>query len=193
MSRASLIVADLIIMGVTWSVTHAHHRQCGVLRVYGAKKTITSVMYKNGGIYFILLTSLNSLHLLFSMRSMALANVATDRASFIVRFIEPLTVILITHFLIELQEASTGASTSASEGEDAASVGTLCFVRADVDSCVWSECGTLLTIGVGVGGGKEGGEAHRWSDECLEALEGVRRKLSRAEDDELEGDGDENV
>lgn len=47
-SRVSLIVADLIVMGVTWSVTHFHRRQSSVLRVYGARKTLTSVLYKNG-------------------------------------------------------------------------------------------------------------------------------------------------
>ncbi len=53
MSRVSLIVADLIVMGVTWSVTHAHRRRCSVLRVYGAKKTLTSVMYRNGALLYI--------------------------------------------------------------------------------------------------------------------------------------------
>ncbi|EIW53121.1 uncharacterized protein TRAVEDRAFT_75246 [Trametes versicolor FP-101664 SS1] len=186
-SRVSLIVADLIVMGVTWSVTHFHRHQGSVLRVYGARTTLTSVLYKNGGIYFVLLTTLNSLHLLFSMLSIALANVATDRASFVVRFIEPLTAILITRFLIELQEASSGACTS--EGEDAASVGTLCFVRADVDSWVRSECASLPTVaassGAGEGNEKESGGA-RWGEECMEALEGVRRKLSRVDDDESE-------
>lgn len=98
-----------------------------------------------------------------------------------------LTAILITRFLIELQEASSGAC--ASEGEDTASVGTLCFVRADVDSWVRSECASLPMICAGAdtnrGNEKEGGGA-RWGEECMEALEGVRRKLSRVEDDESE-------
>ncbi|KAI0631120.1 hypothetical protein C8Q77DRAFT_1131405 [Trametes polyzona] len=160
-SRVSLIVADLIVVAVTWAATRSH-RQLNVLHGFGRTKTLSSVMYNNGMLYFVLLTSLNALHLAFSLLSIALASDAAARASYLVRFIEPLTSIIITRFLVELHEASAARAQfsnsesnphhtvsqslrfqhgSVRDSADAQEIGsTLEFARADVDCESWARC-----------------------------------------------------
>lgn len=77
----------------------------------------------------------------------------------------------MTHFLVALQEATSGAPVEGYDSGSALSVGTLRFVRADVDNWVRAECASLPTMGDG-----PGEESGRWGEECIDALECVQRK-----------------
>lgn len=83
----------------------------------------------------------------------------------------------MTHFLVALQEATSRATAEGYASGSALSVGTLRFVRADVDNWVRVECASLPTVGNG-----PGEESARWGEECIGALECVRRKLGTFED-----------
>ncbi|KAL1937310.1 hypothetical protein VTO73DRAFT_13874 [Trametes versicolor] len=133
-SRVPLMIADSIVIVVTRFVTRFHRRKTPP-RVFGTRRTITSVLYKYGGIHFLLITIYNALRLLESLLLLTLDNTATDRAHKITGFVgPPLAGILMSYFLIALQEALPGEPAEGYDSGSASSVGTLCFVRADVDS-----------------------------------------------------------
>ncbi|RPD63750.1 hypothetical protein L227DRAFT_608299 [Lentinus tigrinus ALCF2SS1-6] len=102
-SRAGLIVADFLLVVVTWRTLAS-----GPLRPHfraRSSRSLTDTMLWNGMSYFTILTILNVLHLAFSV-----ANIASDGAvstSYITIFTDPLTTILVCRFLLDLQNAST--------------------------------------------------------------------------------------
>ncbi|RPD78401.1 hypothetical protein L226DRAFT_291547 [Lentinus tigrinus ALCF2SS1-7] len=102
-SRAGLIVADFLLVVVTWRSLAS-----GPLRPHfraRSSRSLTDTMLWNGMSYFTILTILNVLHLAFSV-----ANIASDGAvstSYITIFTDPLTTILVCRFLLDLQNAST--------------------------------------------------------------------------------------
>ncbi|KAI0357312.1 hypothetical protein OH77DRAFT_1399365, partial [Trametes cingulata] len=158
-SRCSLIVADTIVVIATWEATHQYRSR----NLLNKGMSLSSVMYRNGAVYFVVLTVLNILHLLFSTFSIALASAATGRASFLIRFIEPITAILITHFLIDLQEAASAEPFSVSISSTPESFSTVWFARADIDSLDRTSAHSVV-VSVYIPSGEE----------CLEALEKVR-------------------
>lgn len=83
----------------------------------------------------------------------------------------------MTRFLIQLQEAAFGAAAEGYDSGSTASISTLRFVRADVDKWVRDECGSLPGMGEGTGQGDM-----QWGEECIDALECVRRKLGAFEE-----------
>lgn len=46
-SRVALIASDVVVLGVTWSVTRTYRSQ-GILRRFGRATTLAGVLYKNG-------------------------------------------------------------------------------------------------------------------------------------------------
>lgn len=60
-SRVFLVLSDVIVLGVTWAVTHTYRSQ-NILRGFGRKTTLAGVMFQNGAFvctcppYFIGLT-----------------------------------------------------------------------------------------------------------------------------------------
>ncbi|TFK80365.1 hypothetical protein K466DRAFT_559142 [Polyporus arcularius HHB13444] len=101
-SRAGLIIADFLLVVVTWLTLAA-----GPLRPrfrVRSSRSLTDIMLWNGMSYFSILTILNVLHLAFSV-----ADVARDGASsmsYITLVIDPLLAVLVCRFLLDLQDAS---------------------------------------------------------------------------------------
>ncbi|KAL1937992.1 hypothetical protein VTO73DRAFT_12003 [Trametes versicolor] len=138
-SRASLIVADAIVVMLTFAATHGQYRTQDVLHVYGRMETLTGVMCTNGAIYFLTLTIMNILYLGFYTALFASGELATNRLVFLASFVntmyDTLTAILTTNFLIRLREvahASTHISTPCDGMPD-----ILQFAHGEVDS--WLE------------------------------------------------------
>ncbi len=46
-SRVALILSDVVVLGVTWMVTHTYRSQ-DILREFGRKTTLAGVLYQNG-------------------------------------------------------------------------------------------------------------------------------------------------
>ncbi|RPD59933.1 hypothetical protein L227DRAFT_575932 [Lentinus tigrinus ALCF2SS1-6] len=102
-SRTCLIVADFIVLGVTWYGTYRTLRLVRVAAVgEQSKHTYSGVLFRDGTIYFVILAILNFLHLLFTLLSIAVY--ALQPTSFVTTFTEPLTSILVSWFLLDLQE-----------------------------------------------------------------------------------------
>ncbi|KAI0641571.1 hypothetical protein C8Q79DRAFT_1014024 [Trametes meyenii] len=145
LSRVCLVLSDFIAVIITWSVTYRYREHKQIL---GMTSSFSSVLYRDGSIYFLVLTVLNILHLLFSMLSvgythfpplhranalgmeLASADSSQDRGSLLVRFIEPLTAILISRFLIDLQEAATSPLSVWMSNSSMSAIG---FVPYDAD------------------------------------------------------------
>ncbi|KAM5541382.1 hypothetical protein V8D89_004936 [Ganoderma adspersum] len=101
-SRTSLIASDLIVIVVTWLATYKTTR---LARVAGHKSRITLsvLLLRDGMIYFIVLMTMNVMHLAFSTSSV-LINVGDGNVSDIIQVIEPLNAILVWRFMLNLQE-----------------------------------------------------------------------------------------
>ncbi|KAL1937307.1 hypothetical protein VTO73DRAFT_13871 [Trametes versicolor] len=135
-----LRLSDVIVLGVTWSVTHAY-RSRDILRGFGRTKTLAGVMYKNGAIYFVVLTALNMLYLVVILLENTQSGGAREPKVLFADFIgitsDSFTTILVAHFLVRLQEAVRPATDSVCpEGGVPEVSRTLRFARADVDSWV---------------------------------------------------------
>ncbi|TFK91437.1 hypothetical protein K466DRAFT_596100 [Polyporus arcularius HHB13444] len=104
-SRVPLIIADMILVYITWSRLSSRN----VLRDIRQHKrlSLADVILRDGTIYFVVLFTVNVLHLVFSVT--ALAGFHTTGTSYATIFTGPLTTILISRFLIDLQEADLAA------------------------------------------------------------------------------------
>ncbi|TBU62403.1 hypothetical protein BD310DRAFT_974219 [Dichomitus squalens] len=101
-TRSSLIASDLVVLYVTWYRTYATAKLS--LREGGpGRKTFASIILLDGTMYFMTLLILNILHLSFTLTGVA------ARPYFITSVValleEPLTSILTSRFLINLQKA----------------------------------------------------------------------------------------
>ncbi|RDX51239.1 hypothetical protein OH76DRAFT_1417318 [Lentinus brumalis] len=100
-SRASLIVSDALLVGLTWRALPQHTVSFASLRKTGV--SLTTVLLRDGTFYFGILCILNILHLVFSLTSMfgfitGASNIST--------FTEVVTAVLVSRFLLNLQEAN---------------------------------------------------------------------------------------
>ncbi|TFK85092.1 hypothetical protein K466DRAFT_601461 [Polyporus arcularius HHB13444] len=100
-SRASLIVSDVLLVGLTWRALPQHTVSFASLCKTGV--SLTTVLLRDGTFYFGILCILNILHLIFSLTSMfgfitGASNIST--------FTEVVTAVLVSRFLLNLQEAN---------------------------------------------------------------------------------------
>ncbi|KAI0710423.1 hypothetical protein C8T65DRAFT_190846 [Cerioporus squamosus] len=102
-SRVPPIAADIILIYITWA--RLSTGSWGALRniQHSKRLSLSEVLFQSGVIYFIILFSLNILHLALTATS-----VASDHpgSSAVTEFTAPITTILISHFLLALQEAN---------------------------------------------------------------------------------------
>ncbi|KAI0708806.1 hypothetical protein C8T65DRAFT_740025 [Cerioporus squamosus] len=100
-SRVPLIVADILLIYITW----ANLSSGGVPRGIGQSKrrSLPDILLCDGTVYFIVLLVLNGLHLTLEVLSVALT---ADNTSYVPIFTGPITAILVSRFLLQLQEAS---------------------------------------------------------------------------------------
>ncbi|KAI0704196.1 hypothetical protein C8T65DRAFT_830827 [Cerioporus squamosus] len=102
MSRVPLIAADILLIYITWTKLSSW----AALRDMRSSKrlSLSDILFHGGTIYFIVLFALNVLHLTFT--ATAVAGDGSDGDSVITYFTAPITAILISRFLLALQEAS---------------------------------------------------------------------------------------
>ncbi|TFK78246.1 hypothetical protein K466DRAFT_507600, partial [Polyporus arcularius HHB13444] len=106
-SRVPLIAADIILIYITWTTLRGSATLTDIQK--SKQLTLSDVLFRGGTIYFVILFIMNVLHLVFS------ATAVSINMSFIsyllvtftqTKSIRRITAILISHFLLELQEAN---------------------------------------------------------------------------------------
>ncbi|TBU33043.1 hypothetical protein BD311DRAFT_653099 [Dichomitus squalens] len=103
-SRVCLITSDLLVLAITWMGTYKDSRE---MKLLGQTTSLSSILFRDGIMYFLVLLIMNTLHLSFSLRSILNQN-NENNASYITILTEPITAILISRFLMDLQDASNG-------------------------------------------------------------------------------------
>ncbi|TFK84545.1 hypothetical protein K466DRAFT_588821 [Polyporus arcularius HHB13444] len=98
-ARGTLIAADAILIVITWAKLS---RRGG-----GAGGSFVHVVLRDGTLYFICLLILNTLHLAFTVAS--IATPVVRRVSNVIAFSEPLTAMLIYRFMLNLQAVNRNA------------------------------------------------------------------------------------
>ncbi|KAI0730530.1 hypothetical protein C8Q76DRAFT_782247 [Earliella scabrosa] len=96
--RVCLIVADSILVYITWSTVHDRLQ---VLQE-DVRYSFSKVLLRDGTAYFIVLSALNGLQLTLALLSITIPN---SNASYVSIFTAPLTCILVNRFLLNLQAA----------------------------------------------------------------------------------------
>ncbi|KAI0697855.1 hypothetical protein C8T65DRAFT_698026 [Cerioporus squamosus] len=121
-SRVPLIVADTFLIYITWTKLSSSGGAIGNIR-QSKRLSLSDILLRNGTMYFVyvpqnsplktgqsltlvirVLLTLNTLHLVLS--AYTLADEASRGLSYITIFTGPLTAILISRFLLDLQEAN---------------------------------------------------------------------------------------
>ncbi|TBU61784.1 hypothetical protein BD310DRAFT_145781 [Dichomitus squalens] len=128
-SRGSLILADITVLATTWWTTYRR----GARGMFFGKRTLSYVMLVNGTGYFLVMLALHIAHL--SLTLVGYSNPDGINTSMITAFAEPISSVLISRFLLDLQETSertlyldTRSRQGYSTTSDAGS-GTLSFAR----------------------------------------------------------------
>ncbi|KAH9893596.1 hypothetical protein C8Q73DRAFT_697586 [Cubamyces lactineus] len=126
-SRSALIAADAIVMAVTWHTTFKTERL--TLRA-GHWPSFAHTLFRDGAIYFVVMLVLNVLHLTFTVCQ--LYTDALFAVSYMTIFTEPLTSILVSRFLLNLQEVHRDLGRGATDTiscSDTIHQGTMHFAR----------------------------------------------------------------
>ncbi|RDX49147.1 hypothetical protein OH76DRAFT_1483363 [Lentinus brumalis] len=98
-SRVPLIAADCLLVYITWTKLN---NWSGLKDITKARRpSLSDILFRGGTIYFVVLFVLNVLHLILSATAVA----GNEDGSYVTQFTAPLTAILTSHFLLELQEA----------------------------------------------------------------------------------------
>ncbi|KAI0707182.1 hypothetical protein C8Q76DRAFT_860360 [Earliella scabrosa] len=100
-TRTCLITCDLLVIGITWKATFALNRELKGIAI--SRMGFSGVLFRDGVIYFIVLLILNVLHLTFSLLS---SSDFEKKRSSLFTLLEPMNAILISRFLLNLQEAN---------------------------------------------------------------------------------------
>ncbi|KAM5530943.1 hypothetical protein V8D89_015388 [Ganoderma adspersum] len=97
--RGSLILSDCLLIVITWyGVNRPRKLQL-------QKNTFAAVLLRDGVVYFISLLLMNALHLILTMLSQSDIP-SFQNSSFVAVFLEPLTTILVSRFLLHLQSVN---------------------------------------------------------------------------------------
>ncbi|RPD72535.1 hypothetical protein L226DRAFT_511640 [Lentinus tigrinus ALCF2SS1-7] len=96
-SRGGVIIADFILVVATWRTLGTSAVRASITKI--SRGSLAAVMLWNGSLYFGVLLVLNILHMTLSLTS-ALGN----PFSFMTALTEPLTSILVSRFLLDLQK-----------------------------------------------------------------------------------------
>ncbi|TFK84742.1 hypothetical protein K466DRAFT_601756 [Polyporus arcularius HHB13444] len=99
-SRVPLIVADVLLIYVTWTKLSSRGAMTTIRQ--SKRLSLSDILLRDGTIYFVVLFMLNLLHLVFSVTAV----IADSGGSYLSVFTSPVTAILISRFLLELQEAN---------------------------------------------------------------------------------------
>ncbi|KAI0712942.1 hypothetical protein C8T65DRAFT_695143 [Cerioporus squamosus] len=102
LSRVPLIAADILLIYITWTKLSSWAALRGIR--FSKRLSLSDILFHGGTIYFIVLFAMNVLHLVFT--ATAVAGDGSGGESIIPMFTGPITAVLISHFLLALQEAS---------------------------------------------------------------------------------------
>ncbi|KAI0704206.1 hypothetical protein C8T65DRAFT_696620 [Cerioporus squamosus] len=102
MSRVPLIAADILLIYITWTKLSSWAALRDVR--FSKRLSLSDILFHGGTIYFVVLFALNVLHLTFT--ATAVAGDGSGGYSVVTVFTGPITAILISRFLLALQEAS---------------------------------------------------------------------------------------
>ncbi|RPD73241.1 hypothetical protein L226DRAFT_572324 [Lentinus tigrinus ALCF2SS1-7] len=100
LARVPLIVADIMLIYITW--TNLSRRSALQDLRRSKRLSFSDVLFRSGTIYFVLLFTLNVLHLAFSLTTVLVG----FGHSYLTTFTGPITAILVSRFLIQLQEVN---------------------------------------------------------------------------------------
>ncbi|EIW56806.1 uncharacterized protein TRAVEDRAFT_49628 [Trametes versicolor FP-101664 SS1] len=118
-SRGSLILVDSLAAVVTWCQIPAAIK----LRTGSTKRpSLEQVMWENGAVYFCTLVSLNVVNCVFVILSIAIQQ--GGGTSYVVTFIDPISSILNSRFLLALHETNARLEGAADESMSSLSLDT---------------------------------------------------------------------
>ncbi|KAI0730625.1 hypothetical protein C8Q76DRAFT_792776 [Earliella scabrosa] len=216
-ARTTLIAADLILIGVTW---RSVPRRKDAMRL---TSSFAGVLFRNGMVYFLVLFVLNALHLIFTMVSasplksyIVPADADAARAqivdplnpvSNVTIFTLPITAVLVSRFLLDLQHANrktlhldSGADSYADSDRGRGGGGSIVFERVVGSIASSIEPGGYYEDededGQGGGSGERGEGKDSDVDVEMRALEGHQGEesssgsVSGSGADQPEGDGE---
>ncbi|KAM5532980.1 hypothetical protein V8D89_013322 [Ganoderma adspersum] len=102
------LVADILLIAVTWWITPRRGMIPDLSQIQ--RKSLVDVIYRDGLVYFVVLFILDMASILVSVLPVLDVTLATSSSLHFLEnmtsFVQPLTSILIAHFLLDLQEAS---------------------------------------------------------------------------------------
>ncbi|KAI0351841.1 hypothetical protein OH77DRAFT_1410310, partial [Trametes cingulata] len=124
-SRTCLMTADVIVLLVTWHSTFGTIRLTDV--ALKGRPTFARMLIRDGTIYFSILLILNTLHLTFTMLS--ITDDALSPVSYFTTFTEPITAVLVSRFLLNLQQVNQHNQRSTAATLDLSQNMTLDFAR----------------------------------------------------------------
>ncbi|TFK91438.1 hypothetical protein K466DRAFT_582816 [Polyporus arcularius HHB13444] len=96
-SRVPLIVADMLLIYITWAKLNARSSLRDIQQL-DKRRSLSDILFRDGTVLFIL----NVLHLVLAVTALA---VEENGTSYVTVFTAPLTAILISRFLLDLQHA----------------------------------------------------------------------------------------
>ncbi|RPD55571.1 hypothetical protein L227DRAFT_656802 [Lentinus tigrinus ALCF2SS1-6] len=157
-SRGGVIIADFILVVATWRTLGTSVVRASITKI--SRGSLAAIMLWNGSLYFGVLLVLNILHMTLSLTS---ALGTSD--SFITQLTDPLTSILVTHFLLDLQKENQRDVKLDSDDplhfSESRSSGSLNFARVmgSISETIVSDAEREdEDLGDGDGDGEEGGE-----------------------------------
>ncbi|KAI0351085.1 hypothetical protein OH77DRAFT_1430099 [Trametes cingulata] len=121
-SRAAQILADLIVIAVTWRTTL---KSVKMLTVTLRRPSLHQVLLQNGSVYFCTLASLYVLDVALEVHQISSVG---QSGSYVTAFLDPLASILSSRFLLDLREIDEKLVV----GGSSLSQGSLHFAGADV-------------------------------------------------------------
>ncbi|KAI0328660.1 hypothetical protein GY45DRAFT_1372140 [Cubamyces sp. BRFM 1775] len=106
LARVPMIIADVIVILITWKT---QYRAYSLSKGLPNPMRLTTIVLRDGTIYFVVLTILNTLQLLFEeIQVLTTGGLGQAQSSDLVVFVEPITAILISEFLTHLRDAASG-------------------------------------------------------------------------------------
>ncbi|RDX40548.1 hypothetical protein OH76DRAFT_1490184 [Lentinus brumalis] len=99
-ARVPLVVADILLVYITWTKLNGRDTARDIRP--SRRLSLSDILLRDGMIYFVVLSILNVLHLVLSLTAV----VSNNAISYVTIFTTPLTVITISRFLLDLQEAN---------------------------------------------------------------------------------------
>ncbi|KAM5539508.1 hypothetical protein V8D89_006960 [Ganoderma adspersum] len=93
--RSGQSIADIVVIGVTWKATYHARRE-------GSMSRLLTIMFTNGSVLLVL----NILHILFIFLPHSFLHIPLTNTSYVTKFSEPLTAILISRFILDLHETN---------------------------------------------------------------------------------------